>query len=354
MMKYNFSPGPASLNNSILEIIEKSILEYQNEGFSILEISHRSDSFQEILKGTKSNLKKLMNIPSNYQILFLQGGATFHNTFVASNVAENKSVSNLVTGTWGQKTYDDFIKIKPTKKILLEHTQIEEFLKNSELDDKDKTDYMHITSNETIEGIQLRNFNKIETDLIIDGSSDIGSYKFDWDNVAYLYAGAQKNLGIPGVTISIIRDDFIQKNNNSTYLNLSKLIDKDSLLNTPPTFSIYVLQLVTDWMLQAGGIEYFEKQSIEHSDEVYSTLKKYSNFVSLPIEEYSKSRMNVVFNFKNDLHEKLFIEESLEKNIIGIKGHRSVGGIRISLYNSIDKDSVQYLLGFLNSIFQKL
>lgn len=354
MMKYNFSPGPAKLNNSVLEIVNNNILEYKSEGFSILEISHRSNSFLNILNQTKNNLKELLDIPSNYQILFLQGGATFHNSFVASNIGEDKSVSNLITGTWGQKTYEDFIKIRPSKKILLENMDIEEFLKNSKLQEKYRTDYMHVTSNETIEGIQLRDFNKIKNDLIIDASSDIGSYKFDWENVAYLYAGAQKNLGIPGVTISIIRDDFIHNNENSTYLNLSKLMEKDSLLNTPPTFSIYVLQLVTDWMLKEGGTEYFEKQSIDHSAGFYSMLEKQSDFVTLPVNNYSRSRMNVVFNFKDETNEKTFIEESIKKNIIGIKGHRSVGGIRISLYNSIDKDSVQYLLEFMNSFFQKL
>lgn len=354
MNKYNFSPGPAKLDNSVLEIVNQNILEYENEGFSILEISHRSDIFQNILENTKKNLKDLLNIPSNYKILFLQGGATFHNTFLAHNINLKKSTSNLVTGTWGKKTYEDFVKIRDSKEIFLKSRDISEFIKDPSLAVNQKTDYLHITSNETIEGIQLRNFDQIENDLIVDSSSDIGSYKFDWNNVAYIYAGAQKNLGIPGVTISIIREDFIEQNENPTYLNLSKLIDKDSLLNTPPTFSIYVLKLVTDWMLNAGGVEYFEKQSQDHSTNVYSMLSKYSDHVSLPVEEYARSKMNVVFNFKNEQIEKLFLEESLENNIIGIKGHRSVGGIRISLYNSIDKPAVEYLLKFMSSFFEKL
>ena len=216
------------------------------------------------------------------------------------------------------------------------------------------TDYMHITSNETIEGVQIRNFNLINQNLIIDSSSDIGSYKFDWNNVAYLYAGAQKNLGIPGVTISIIREDLINENQNPIYLNLKKLVDKDSILNTPPTFSIYVLKLVTDWMLETGGVDYFEQQSIQNSKTVYSFLENYEDHVVLPIPEYSRSRMNIVFKFKNEMNEDSFIKKSLERNIIGIKGHRSVGGIRISLYNSIDKSSVEYLLEFMKSFFEEL
>ena len=354
MKKYNFSPGPAKLNSSVIETIDQNILEYDNTGISILEISHRSDSFDEILTKTKENLSNLLTIPKNYKILFLQGGATFHNTFIANNINEKMQTTNVITGTWGEKTYEDFSKIRNTHKMKLKNSQIKEFLKDYPTEKIKNTDYVHITSNETIEGVQLREFHKIDNNLIIDSSSDIGSYKFDWQNVAYIYAGAQKNLGIPGVTISIIREDFIEQNENSTYLNLSKLIDKDSLLNTPPTFSIYVLKLVTDWMLNAGGIEYFEKQSKDHSAVVYSMLSKYSDHVSLPVDEYARSKMNVVFNFKNEKIEKLFLKESLENNIIGIKGHRSVGGIRISLYNSIDKSAVEYLLKFMSSFFEKL
>ena len=354
MIKYNFSPGPAKLNNSVLEIVNKNIIEYQEEGISILEISHRSDSFEKILETTKKNLIELLKIPSNYQILFLQGGATFQNTFLGNNINQKKSTSNLITGTWGQKTYEDFIQIRDSKKILLANNQILEFLNQPLPDDIQNTDYMHITSNETIEGIQINNFNKIENDLIIDSSSDIGSYIFDWDNVAYFYAGAQKNLGIPGVTISVVRDDFIERNDNPTYLNLNKLINKDSLLNTPPTFAIYVLSLVTDWMLTMGGINYFERQSIEYSSDVYALLERYDDHVTLPVENSLRSRMNIVFNFNNEKNEQSFIKESLDHGIIGIKGHRSVGGVRISLYNSIDRPSVDYLLGFMNSFFQKL
>ena len=354
MMKYNFSPGPSKLNESIIETIKENILEYGDSGVSILEISHRSDSFDEILFQTKKNLIKLFNIPNNYQLLFLQGGATFHNAFIANNISKNMSTANLITGTWGNKTYEDFSKIRNTQKIKLENNQIQDYMKNSSSVSNEIIDYLHVTSNETIEGIQLREFNQINNNLIIDSSSDIGSYRFDWNNIVYLYAGAQKNLGIPGVTISIIRDDFIEQNDNPTYLNLSKLIDKDSLLNTPPTFSIYVLKLVTDWMLNKGGVEYFEKQSIDYSSEVYALLQKYDEHVILPVEDSLRSRMNVVFNFKNQKNEQVFIDESLDQNIIGIKGHRSVGGIRISLYNSIDRSSVDYLLKFMNSFFEKL
>ncbi len=354
MKKYNFSPGPAKLNKSVLELVDNNILEFKNEGYSILEISHRSDAFQNILNKTKDNLQKLLKIPSNYQILFLQGGATFHNTFVASNINKNKSTTNLVTGTWGTKTFEDFIKIRNSKQLLINSSQLKDFLNIPNQKELQNVDYVHITSNETIEGIQMRDFNCLNNDLIIDSSSDLGSYQFDWDNIAYLYAGAQKNLGIPGVTISVIRDDFIEKNENPTYLNIKKLTDKDSLLNTPPTFSIYVLKLMSDWMLNLGGVEFFEKQSIENSSNLYSLLSKYNDHVSIPVDEYSRSRMNVVFNFNNSDHEEMFFEESLKNNIIGIKGHRSVGGVRISLYNSVDKTEVQYLLEFMKSFFDKL
>lgn len=354
MYKYNFSPGPAKITESVLKIAKDNILEYNSEGISILELSHRSSSFQDIIDTTNDNLRKLLKIPSNFKILLLQGGATFQNTFIGHNVDKNKQLSNLVTGTWGNKSYEDIIKIRNTKKINLESAEVQAFLKQSNKKEFSPSEYLHVTSNETIEGVQIRNFDQINQNLIVDSSSDIGSYKFDWSNIVYLYAGAQKNLGIPGVTVCVIRDDFIIKNENPAYLNLKKLVDSDSLLNTPPTFSIYILKLLTDWMMQQGGLEYFEKQSIENSKAVYSLLEKYKEIVTIPVDEHSRSRMNIVFNFRNSDHEDIFINKSLESNIIGIKGHRSVGGIRISLYNSIDQKSLKYLLDFMNSFFKGL
>jgi len=187
--------------------------------------------------------------------------------------------------------------------------------------------------------------------LIIDMSSDIGSYSFEWDNLAYIYAGAQKNMGIPGVSICIGDEQYLNTENNSKYLNLGQLVEKNSLLNTPPTFSIYILKLVTDWMIQMGGVKYFEEKSIRQSSRLYEQLNSYKDFLLLPVCDYSKSRSNIIFKFENNELEKKFLMEAGEKGIIGLNGHRSEGGVRISLYNSITDEMVDYLSEFIDQFF---
>ena len=195
---YNFSPGPARLDPSVISKSQEGISNFQNTGLSILEIGHRSKDFEKLINSLQDNMVNIFNIPSDYFTLLLQGGATYQNTFIANNFdKENKLLGCLVTGTWGKYTSDDFSKIRDTKIIEVKQDEIENYVQNPwKIDD---IEFLHITSNETINGIQLREFNKINHDsLIIDMSSDIGSYSFEWDNLAYIYAGAQKNMGIPG------------------------------------------------------------------------------------------------------------------------------------------------------------
>ena len=202
----------------------------------------------------------------------MQGGATYQNTFIANNFdKENKLLGCLVTGTWGRYSVEDFSKIRDTKIIEVSDNEIENYIQTPW--DLEGVDYLHLTSNETINGVQLREFNKIEHDsLLVDMSSDIGSYSFEWDNLAYVYAGAQKNMGIPGVSICIGDEKYLNSEDNSRYLNLGQLVEKNSLLNTPPTFSIYVLKLVTDWMIAMGGINHFEEKSIRPVSYTHLTL----------------------------------------------------------------------------------
>ena len=217
------------------------------------------------------------------------------------------------------------------------------------------TDYLHLTSNETINGIQIRDFKKINhPSLIVDMSSDLGSYKFDWENVKYIYAGAQKNMGIPGVTICIGDKAHLHDVKNPAYLNLKKLSENDSVLNTPSTFSVYILHLVCQWMIDSGGLDFFEQQSIKHSNLLYEQLESYSEKLILPVSKFARSRSNIVFNFVDNNLEKEFLSEAGKQNIVGIKGHRSVGGIRISLYNSVDSEMVDYISEFISKFFKKI
>ena len=351
MQIHNFSPGPARLDPSIISKSQEAIANYQKTGLSILEIGHRSKDFETLINALQENMINIFNIPSNYFTLLLQGGATYQNTFIANNFdKENKLLGCLVTGTWGRYSVEDFSKIRDTKIIELSDNEIENYVQTPW--DLEGVDYLHLTSNETINGVQLREFNKIQHDsLLIDMSSDIGSYSFEWDNLAYVYAGAQKNMGIPGVSICIGDEKYLNSEDNSRYLNLGQLVEKNSLLNTPPTFSIYVLKLVTDWMIAMGGINHFEEKSIRQSSRIYEQLESYGDFVIIPVSDYSKSRSNIIFKFKNEDLEKKFLIEATEKGILGLNGHRSQGGIRISLYNSITDEMVDYLSEYIDKFF---
>ena len=351
MQIHNFSPGPARLDPSIISKSQEAIANYQKTGLSILEIGHRSKDFETLINALQENMINIFNIPSNYFTLLLQGGATYQNTFIANNFdKENKLLGCLVTGTWGRYSVEDFSKIRDTKLIELSDNEIENYVQTPW--DLEGVDYLHLTSNETINGVQLREFNKIPHDsLLIDMSSDIGSYSFEWDNLAYVYAGAQKNMGIPGVSICIGNEKYLNSEDNSRYLNLGQLVEKNSLLNTPPTFSIYVLKLVTDWMIEMGGIKYFEEKSIRQSSRLYEQLQTYEEFLILPVNDYSKSRSNIIFKFLNEDLEKKFLIEAIEKGILGLNGHRSEGGIRISLYNSVTDEMVDYLSEFMDKFF---
>ena len=348
---YNFSPGPAKLDSSVISKSQDAVTNYQNTGLSILEIGHRSKDFETLINALQENMVNIFNIPSNYFTLLLQGGATYQNTFIANNFdKENKLLGCLVTGTWGRYSVEDFSKIRDTKLIELSDNEIENYVQTPW--DLEGVDYLHLTSNETINGVQLREFNKIQHDsLLIDMSSDIGSYSFEWDNIAYVYAGAQKNMGIPGVSICIGNEKYLNSDDNSRYLDLGQLVEKNSLLNTPPTFSIYVLKLVTDWMIEMGGIKYFEEKSIRQSSRLYEQLQTYEEFLILPVNDYSKSRSNIIFKFLNEDLEKKFLIEAIEKGILGLNGHRSEGGIRISLYNSVTDEMVDYLSEFMDKFF---
>ena len=355
MMKYNYSAGPARIAPSVITKANESIIHYEDSGMSILEISHRSDEYKKIMEELKTNLTSLLNIPDDYFILLLQGGATYQNTFLPHNYGVDNKIDCLITGEWSKKTFEDFVLIKDTEKITLEDSKIEKFLTEDNSEYFKDTDYLHLTSNETINGIQIRDFNKINhPSLIVDMSSDLGSYKFDWENLKYIYAGAQKNMGIPGITICIGDEAHLPDVKNPSYLNLKKLSENDSVLNTPSTFSVYILHLVCQWMIDSGGLDFFEQQSIKHSNLLYEQLESYSEKLILPVSKFARSRSNIVFNFVDNNLEKEFLSEAGKQNIVGIKGHRSVGGIRISLYNSVDSEMVDYISEFISKFFKKI
>ena len=352
MSVYNFSPGPSKLHQDVIDKVEASIQKYGNTGKSILEISHRSKEFDELLENIKLNFTTLFNLPENFDVLLIQGGATFQNTLLPMNIDKNKRIGVLVNGTWGKKTYEDFKKLNPNTDLFeVSKNNLGEYLEKNNFKN---LDYLHFTSNETIEGIQIKDFNEVaHSNLLVDMSSDLGSYPFSFDKVSYIYAGAQKNMGIPGVTICLVNKDFLIDVDNSNYLNLKKLTTSNSVLNTPPTFSIFVLNLVTEWMIKSGGLDYFEKKSISQSNELYKFLDENSNLFDFSSELRFRSKSNVVFKFKEDKYNDTFIKQANDSGIIGINGHRSIGGIRVSLFNSVDQPMFNYFMDFLKKFINE-
>tara|TARA_B100001113_G_scaffold286251_1_gene241644 strand:+ start:1067 stop:2125 length:1059 start_codon:yes stop_codon:yes gene_type:complete len=348
----NFSAGPSKIPDSVINKISQDILNYQNLSYSVLEISHRSNVFENLLNETKNHLRSLLQIPKNFEIIFLQGGATLQNTFIPANkpnLADN--INFLLTGTWGKKTHLDFEKYFQ-KKIMNTTFVGESFneLKNKIVQTNKK--YLYITSNETIEGIQVRNFNEFDNkQLIIDMSSDICSYTFDWDNVSYVYAGAQKNLGIPGVTICIFKNDFIEENDLTSYMRAQNHLEKDSAYNTPPTFSIYVMLKVLEWITEFGGLEKIQSNNKLKADSLYKVLDENSENFVMNVPNEFRSLSNIVFDFRDHDKTLKFLESSSEQGYLGLNGHRSIGGIRVSNYNSVTtemmNDLITHLKGFI-------
>ena len=344
---FNFSPGPSKLPQPVIDAVGKSVNVYKNTGKSVLEISHRSNEFADILNEIQINFSKLFNLPEDVNVLLLQGGATFQNSFIPMNVSKNKTLGCFVTGTWGNKTSEDFTKIFDNLEIIDARNQDLTKYVGGDFDGFKNINFLHMTSNETIEGVQFKDFNNLNHDnLIIDMSSDLGSYSFNFDNLSYVYAGAQKNMGIPGVTICLVKDDFLIDTDNPKYLNLKLLTKSNSILNTPPTLSIYVLNLVTNWMIEMGGIEYFQNKSERQSKTIYDFIDNNNEILNSDVDSKFRSKSNIVFNFLDDSQNNEFIDLAKENGIIGINGHRSVGGIRVSLFNSIDDDMFEYFMNF--------
>ena len=344
----NFSAGPSKIPNTVVNQVSRDILDYQNLGYSVLEISHRSKVFEEILDNVKAHLYELLKIPENFDIFFLQGGATFQNTFIPAN--KPSLIDNLlflISGTWGKKTYQDFERYhnQNFSSISLNDETYDEL--KTKIYQKDEK-YLYITSNETIEGLQIRNFNNFEDkELIIDMSSDICSYVFDWKNISYVYAGAQKNLGIPGVTICISKKGFLEKSNLTSYIDAHNHINKDSAFNTPPTFSIYVMLKVLEWITDSGGLEKIQSDNFIKAELLYKFLDDNSDKFNMSVPKEFRSYSNIVFDFKDSKITTNFLQSSIDKGFLGLNGHRSIGGVRVSNYNSISNDMMNDLITHL-------
>jgi phosphoserine aminotransferase len=348
---FNFSAGPAILPLPVLEEAQRNLLSLPGVGMSVLEISHRSKPFDEIIQGAEADIRKLANIPDNYRVLFLQGGASLQFSMVAMNFMPPANKADyIVTGVWSKKA------IKEAKRVgqvnIAASTEAEGFTRVPTPDEiilDPEAAYVHYTTNNTIYGTEFPYTpDSGKVPLIADASSDIFSKPIEVAKHGMIYAGAQKNLAPAGVTLAIVRDDLLSRCSDSlhTMLSYKTHADNQSLYNTPPVFAIYFLRLVLKWLLEQGGLEAMALHNQEKAKILYDAIDA-TEFYRPHAKPDSRSLMNVTFRLPSEALEKQFVGEATKAGLDGLKGHRSVGGIRASIYNAFPKAGVEALVGFM-------
>jgi phosphoserine aminotransferase len=354
---HNFNPGPAALPLPVLEQVIEEFTDFKGSGMSITEVSHRSAVFEEVLNDAVARVKRLLKVPDNYKVLFLQGGASTQFCMVPMNlIPPNSSADYVNTGSWSKKAIKEAQILNKPHKVVASSED-----RNFRYIPKDPpvtpgAAYLHLTSNNTIEGTQWFTFPDAgNVPLVADMSSDILSRPIDVRPFGLIYAGAQKNLGPAGVTLVIIRDDLLERvpKDVPTMLRYSTHAEKNSLYNTPACFAIYMVELVLKWLEEtAGGLETIEKVNREKAALLYSVIDG-GAFYSGTAEPDSRSFMNVTFRLPDESLEKKFVAEATANGLGGLKGHRSVGGCRASIYNAVDMAAVQSLADFMRSFARK-
>ncbi|ACJ34650.1 3-phosphoserine/phosphohydroxythreonine transaminase [Anoxybacillus flavithermus] len=348
---YNFNAGPSALPLAVLERAQKELLNFRQTGMSVMELSHRSKEYDAVHERAETLLRKLMNIPDTHDVLFLQGGASLQFSMVPMNLLKEGEVGNYVlTDSWSDKAMKEAKKVGATHVAASSKEEQYTYIPtNIEL--SERAAYLHITSNNTIAGTQWREFPHVAVDFIADMSSDILSRNIDVSRFALIYAGAQKNLGPSGVTVVIIRKDLLAKGDDHlpTMLNYRTYSESRSLYNTPPTFAIYMLSLVLEWVEEQGGVQAIEKRNAEKAAILYRCIDESEGFYKGHAKKESRSHMNVTFTLPNEELTKKFLSEAKERGFIGLAGHRSVGGCRASIYNAVDMEACEALVQFMET-----
>ena len=355
---YNFSAGPAVLPEEVLKEAQENLYSYPGVGMSVMEMSHRSKEFNDIFVTAQNDLRKLLDIPDNYKILFLQGGATLQFSMVPLNLMPPKNKADYInTGAWSKKA------IKEAKRVgevniaaSSEDVSFTRIPKQNELNLSPDASYVHFTSNNTIFGTEFKTEPEVgNVPLVCDASSDMLHKKINVSKYALIYAGAQKNMGPAGATLVIIRDDMLERSSDNlhTYLNYKIHVDKNSLYNTPPCFTVYVIGLVYKWLLNMGGLDEMYKRNLEKAHLLYDFIDQSDGYYKGTAEKEDRSLMNVTFRMPNEELEKKFIAEATENGFVGLKGHRSVGGLRASIYNAFPKSGVEALVEFMKDFKAK-
>jgi phosphoserine aminotransferase len=354
--KLNFYAGPSTLPQPVLEQLRDTIVEFEGGGLSIIEASHRSAMYDGVHEDAISLIRELLSVPDKFSILLLGGGATLQFGMVPMNLLSGgKSCDFVLSGSWAKKAQADAEKIGNVNVLYDGKSEGYSNLPDTVTCSAEAV-YLHITSNETIDGVQWQSLPDTGgTPLVIDMSSDIMSRPFSFDNVGIAYAGAQKNLGPAGVTVVIIRKDIVELSPSTlpAYLSYAVHDGKNSLYNTPPVFSIYALKLVLEHVKKQGGLDHVEKLAKQKSSLLYEAIDSSDGFYRCKVNKAKRSRMNVVFNLPTEDLEKQFLKEAAEKDMLGLPGHRSVGGCRASLYNAAPVSWAEEIASFMDDFASK-
>lgn len=358
MKKYNFSAGPACLPEEVMREAREEFIDYKGKGLSVMEMSHRSDDYLEIIERTKADIKKLGNIGDNYDVLFLQGGASLQFSMVPINLLKNKKAAYVLSGNWSEKAYDEARKYGDISVLASSKDDSYSFIPDlsNVIIDKD-LDYIHITENNTIYGTQYKEIPDFgDICLVNDASSTIFSRKVDFNKFGLVYAGAQKNLGPAGTTLVIIRKDLLTNtlpDFTPSLLSYKRMADKDSMYNTPPTYSIYMIGKVVSWILDQGGLDVIEKRNEEKAKLLYNFLDNSRLFTGLARKD-SRSLMNVTFRTPSDDMDKKFLQLAKDEGLLNLKGHRAIGGLRASIYNYMPLDGVKKLIDVMDGFEREI
>lgn len=348
---YNFSAGPASLPDAVLKQAAEEMTDYQSSGMSVMEMSHRSKIFVDIAAQAEADLRELMGVSDDYHVLFLQGGATGQFAGIPMNLTQaDDTIDFIETGAWSKKA------IKEAKKYC--NVNVAASSADSNFDHipdqgvwqlSDNARLLHICSNETIGGVQFKNFPSSNVPIAVDMSSDILSRPVDVKNFALIYAGAQKNIGPAGLTVVIVRKDLCgnARDMTPTFLDYAQQADNDSMINTPPTYGWYLAGLVFKWIKAQGGVAAIDEHNQVKANLLYSAIEN-SNFYSSPVASANRSTMNVPFTLADSALDGEFVKQAEARGMFNLKGHRSVGGMRASIYNAVSLEAVQALVSFMS------
>lgn len=355
MRKINFSAGPSTLSLELLKEAQEELCDYKGLGYSIMEISHRTKIFEEVHFGAMQKAKELYGLNDEYEVLFLQGGASLQFAMIPMNLAMGGVCEYANTGVWTKKAIKEAQILGVNVKVVASSEE-EKFSYIPKVEFSDKADYAYVCSNNTIYGTQYHHYPKSKSPLIVDASSDFFSRKVDFSNIALFYGGVQKNAGISGLSCLFIRKDMLERSEEKNIPSMLKYAihaENNSLFNTPATFAIYMFNLEMEWLLKLGGLDAIHQKNMQKAHLLYEMIDQSEGFYKGHAKKEDRSLMNVSFSIvKNEL-ENVFVKEAEDAGMIGLKGHRILGGIRASIYNAITLEQVKILCEFMKEFRHK-